>query len=464
MNNKLEKFKNDIKNKKVAVLGIGISNTPLIKYLANLGVDITAFDKADESKLGPVLKNFEGLDVKFSLGEGYLERLKGFDVIFKTPVIRYDIPELVEARENGAYVTSEMEVFLELCPATVFGVTGSDGKTTTTTLIYEILKRHGYNCWLGGNIGTPLLDKIDQIRETDMVVVELSSFQLHTMKISPNISVITNVSPNHLDVHKSMEEYIDAKKNIYKFQKKTDKLVLNYDNDITRQMAGEACGNVTYFSRVNNIEQGMVLENGTLVYRKNGEKLKIINADEILLMGDYNVENCLAASAAVIDYVDVQDIYDVLVSFRGVKHRMEFVRELNGVKFYNNAIGTSPARTIAVLNAFKQKIILIAGGYDKHIPYDEMGRPIVDKVKHLVLMGATAPKIAKALKDEVDRTGEGKDIPVSMCSSLEEAVQVAYKTAEKGDIVVLSPASASFDMFKNFEEKGDKYKEIVNSL
>ena len=464
MNTKLDEYKIWIKTKKVAVLGIGISNTPLIKYLATLGVDITAFDRAEEEQLKETLNSLAGLNVKYNLGKDYLSELKGFDVIFKTPKIRFDIPELVKERERGAVVTSEMEVFVELCPAEIFGVTGSDGKTTTTTLIYNILKEEGYKCWLGGNIGTPLLDRIDEIKETDKVVLELSSFQLHTMKKSPNIAVVTNMAPNHLDVHKSMEEYVDAKKNIFRFQGSNDKVVLNYDNSITKSFAKETRSEVVYSSKAGQIDNGAVLENGKLLYKSNGKSLEIVSADEIVIPGEHNVENYLTAIAAVIEHVKPETIRQVATTFKGVEHRIELARELKGISFYNDSIGTSPSRTMAGLKSFKQKVILIAGGYDKNIPYDDMGEIIAERVKCLVLTGATGPKIRDALLKEVERSGKGRDIPILMCNSLEEAVQTAYENAVTGDVVLFSPASASFDMFKNFEERGNKFKEIVNNL
>lgn len=464
MNKKLESFKEEIKNKRVAVLGIGISNTPLIEYLAEMGVDITAFDRAEEENLKDRLKKFEGTNVKFSLGKDYLKNLKGFDLIFKTPVIRPDIPELLREKERGAVITSEMEVFFELCPAEIFAVTGSDGKTTTTTLIYNMLKKQGYNCWLGGNIGTPLLSKIDEIQPSDKVVVELSSFQLQTMKQSPNVAVITNLSPNHLDIHKSMEEYVEAKKNIFKYQDSEDKLVINYDNNITRDFTREAKAKVIYFSRIEELESGSFVRNGKLLYRNSGKEYEVVDSDEILLPGVHNIENYLAAISAVMGYVSIEAIRSVASTFKGVEHRIEPVRELNGVKFYNDSIASSPTRTIAGLNSFNQRVILIAGGKDKNNKYDLLGKVMVEKVKCLVLIGQTAPMIEKALKDETKRRGKGENIPVIKCRTLEEAVNVAYSNADKGDIVILSPASTSFDMFKNFEERGKKFKEIVNAL
>ncbi|NLP13760.1 MAG: UDP-N-acetylmuramoyl-L-alanine--D-glutamate ligase [Clostridium sp.] len=464
MNIELENFKKDIRNKRVAVLGIGISHIPLIKYLYNLGVDITAFDKSDETRLKTVLDEFAGMSIKYSLGDNYLDNLKGFDLVFKTPGMRYDIPQILATKEEGAKITSEMEVFFELCPARIFAVTGSDGKTTTTTLIYNMLKEQGFSCWLGGNIGMPLLNRIDEIKEEDMVVVELSSFQLHTMTKSPSVAVITNISPNHLDVHKSMDEYVQAKKNIFKYQSKKDKFVLNYDNDITREFSKEAEGEAVFFSRKNSLEYGAMLKGDRIVYNDGGGEAEIVGAQEIVIPGVHNVENYLAATAAVIEFVDKDVIRRVATTFKGVEHRIELVRELNGIRFYNDSIASSPTRTIAGLNSFNEKVILIAGGYDKNIPYDAMGKILTEKVKGLVLIGQTASKIEKCFCDEVERTGRGEDIPVYRCNSLEEAVYTAYDFATQGDVIILSPASASFDMFKNFEERGNRFKEIVNAI
>ncbi|MCX7709618.1 MAG: UDP-N-acetylmuramoyl-L-alanine--D-glutamate ligase [Clostridia bacterium] len=469
MNNKISEFKAGIRDKKVAVLGIGVSNIPLIRYLSAFGVDITAFDKTGKEQLEQVIKDFEGTSVKFSVGEGYLQNLKGFDVIFRTPGIRFDIPELVAEKERGAEITSEMEVFFDLCPAQIIAVTGSDGKTTTTTLIYNILKEEGYNCWLGGNIGTPLLSRIEEIKESDKVVLELSSFQLHTMKKSPEVAVITNLSPNHLDVHKSMEEYVDAKKNIFRFQDDRKgfgkiKTVLNYDNDITRSFAQEVKNESVFFSRVNEIKEGAAFKGGQLLYIKDGKETEIVKAEDIVIPGVHNIENYLAAAAATIDYVKPETIRKVATTFKGVEHRIELVRELNGVKFYNSSIDSSPSRTIAALNTFKQKVILIAGGKDKGIPYDEIGDPILEKVKCLVLIGATAPKIEEALKAAMNRAENAEEIPTFKVNTYEEAVETAYAQSKAGDVVILSPASTSFDMFKNFEERGRVFKNIVNSL
>ena len=464
MNIKLEQFKKDIKSKKVAVLGIGVSNIPLIKYLINLGVSVTAFDKNSLENLTDALSQLNGLPVQYSLGNDYLSRLNGFDIVFRTPGMRPDLPELVDAVAKGAELTSEMEVFMSLCPAQVFAVTGSDGKTTTTTLVYKILTEEGYNCWLGGNIGTPLLSKIDEVKETDKVILELSSFQLMTIKDCPSIAIITNISPNHLDVHKSLNEYIDAKKNIFINQTVNDKLVLNYDNDITRNFQKEAKGHCVYFSRITNLATGVIFKDGKIIVRSDDKEIEIVEADSIKIPGVHNIENYMAATAATIDFVKPETIRKIATTFNGVEHRIELVRELNGIKFYNSSIDSSPSRTIAALSTFKNKVILIAGGKDKGIPYDSIGQIIAEKVKCLLLIGATASRIEEAFSNYVHQTDIECEVKIIHCDTYEEVVNQAYAEASPGDCVILSPASTSFDMFKNFEHRGNVFKELVNKL
>ena len=464
-NKKLEEFKEYIKGKYVAIMGMGVSNTPLIRYLMDLDANITVFDKKTEDELGKsLMEEYVLQGVQFSLGENYLDNLHGYDVIFRSPGIRPDIPPIQKEVERGAILTSEIEKLIELCPSKVIGVTGSDGKTTTTTLIYMMLKEEGYNCYLGGNIGTPLFAKIDDMTPEDIIVLELSSFQLMTLTQSPNIAVVTNVSPNHLDIHKSYEEYIEAKKNIFRFQNENDIVVLNYDNDITKDFAFESKGEVRFFSRKQELEKGVFVENNCIkILDENGKK-DVINIDDILLLGMHNVENACTAIAAVKDLVSTEKIVKVLTTFKGVEHREEFVRELNGVKWYNDSIGSSPTRTIAGLASFKTKVVLIAGGYDKHLDYTDMGKYILAHVRVLILMGQTKDKIKNATLQEIEKRDNDIDLPIFECSTLEEAVKVAYESSKDGDIVFFSPASASFDMFKNFVERGKKFKEIVNNL
>ena len=464
INEKLEEFKQKIKGKEIAVMGMGISNTPLIRYLMDLDVNITVFDKKNEDELDKSLvEEYELQGVRFSLGDNYLDNLHGFDLIFRTPGMRPDIPALQKEIDRGAVLTSEIEMLIELCPSKVIGVTGSDGKTTTTTLIYKMLCEAGYHCYLGGNIGTPLFAEIDKMLPEDIIVLELSSFQLMTLRKSPGISIVTNVSPNHLDIHKSYEEYIAAKKNIFAYQSSSDIVVLNYDNDITREFAEQAKGEVRFFSIRSNLDSGVILENDEIKIANAGEKTPVIRTDEILLLGMHNVENACTAIAAVKDMVSIENIRNVLKTFKGVPHRNEFVREVQGVKWYNDSIGSSPTRTIAGLASFKDEVILIAGGYDKHLDYTNMGKYIVDHVKVLVLLGQTKEKIKEATMQEL-KSRELRSLPIYECNTLEEAVLKAYQSASSGDTVFFSPASASFDMFKNFEERGNKFKEIVNNL
>lgn len=455
--NKLDEFKYNVAGKNITVIGIGISNLPLIKYLVSLGANVTACDRRSAEDLGENYTELEKLGVKFNLGDGYLNNLLG-DMIFKTPGMRYDVPELLKAKENGSIVTSEMEVFFEVCPSHIIAVTGSDGKTTTTTLIHKMMTDAGYKTWLGGNIGNPLLTDTEKMKENDWVILELSSFQLHTMRKSPEIAVITNISPNHLDMHKDYKEYIDAKKNIMLYQNEGDTLIVNADNQVTADIGKSASGAVKYFSRNDMAD---VYLDGNIIKRGIVE---ILNIKDIKIPGMHNVENYMAAIAAVSGLVSKDVIVNVAKTFGGVEHRIELVRTLDGVKYYNSSIDSSPNRTINTLRVFPNKVIMIAGGKDKGIPYDEIGPALAEHVKVLILIGATSDKIQEALDAEINKTGNGKDIEVIRATSYENAVNTARSKAHDGDVVLLSPASTSFDMFRNFEERGNLFKKIVNEL
>ena len=455
--NKLDEFKYNVAGKNITVIGIGISNLPLIKYLVSLGANVMACDRRSAEDLGENYTELEKLGVKFNLGDGYLNNLSG-DMIFKTPGMRYDVPELLKAKENGSIVTSEMEVFFEVCPSHIIAVTGSDGKTTTTTLIHKMMTDAGYKTWLGGNIGNPLLTDTEKMKENDWVILELSSFQLHTMRKSPEIAVITNISPNHLDMHKDYKEYIDAKKNIMLYQNEGDTLIVNADNQVTADIGKSANGAVKYFSRNDMAD---VYLDGNIIKRGIVE---ILNIKDIKIPGMHNVENYMAAIAAVSGLVSKDVIVNVAKTFGGVEHRIELVRTLDGVKYYNSSIDSSPNRTITTLRVFPNKVIMIAGGKDKGIPYDEIGPALAEHVKVLILIGATSDKIQEALDAEINKTGNGKDIEVIRATSYEDAVNTARSKAHDGDVVLLSPASTSFDMFRNFEERGNLFKKIVNEL
>ena len=449
-----ETYFTSLRGKKIAVLGLGVSNRPLVRLLLEFGCTVLGCDRTPREKLDAEILELEAMGCELSVGENYLDGVQA-DVLFRTPGMHPGNPAIVALAERGAKVTSEMEVFFEVCPCNLIAVTGSDGKTTTTTLISEMLKAEGKTVWLGGNIGTPLLPLVRQMRETDFAVVELSSFQLMDMTRSPHVAVVTNLAPNHLDVHKDMAEYVDAKKNIFRFQSGADRLILNADNGITAEFMGN--GTTEFFSRQGKTVH-VRLENG-VIYRGNEA---VLAAADILIPGVHNVENYMAAIAAVEGLVSDGTIRHVAKNFGGVEHRIELVRIKDGVRFYNDSIASSPSRTIAGLRSFDQKVILIAGGYDKQIPYDVLGPEICAHVKKLILGGVTGPKIRAAVESCPEYDPE--KLEIVDCKTFEPAVWKAAEVAKEGDIVLMSPASAAFDQFKNFMVRGEFYKKLVREL
>ncbi|WP_294376174.1 UDP-N-acetylmuramoyl-L-alanine--D-glutamate ligase [uncultured Clostridium sp.] len=458
MKKDFNEFKQYIYGKKVAVVGIGVSNIPLINFLLKLGANVTGFDKKTKEQLGDVAVDFKRKGVKLELGEGYLDKLTGYEVVFKSPSMRIDSDALVRVKNEGAYVTSEMEEFVRYTKGKIYAVTGSDGKTTTTTIISKLLKEQGYKTWVGGNIGTPLFAEIENIKDEDKVVLELSSFQLMTMTQPIDVAVCTNLAPNHLDMHKDMQEYIDSKKNIFLYQNSDDILVVNRENEITYNFEKEAKGIIREFSSKRKIENGAYYEDGVLYL----EGKEVCKKEDIVIKGMHNVENYLAAFIATKDEVSIETMKKVAMTFTGVEHRCEFIREIDGVKYYNDSIASSPTRTLAGLRAFDKKVILIAGGYDKHIPFEPLAYEGYPYIKELVLVGATSDKIADVFKKLEDEKGVKVDI--KRASTLEEAVSICKSMAEAGDVVTLSPACAAFDMFANFMVRGNTFKKIVNSL
>ena len=456
-----KQFFKQIKGKKIAMCGIGVSNTPLILNFLSKGAKVYACDRRSREMLGEIADQLENAGAELRLGDGYLDNLE-VDIIFRSPCMNFYLPELESARKKGIAVTSEMEVFFDLCPATVFAVTGSDGKTTTTTLISKMLEAEGKRVFVGGNIGKPLLPEIENITSDDYVVVELSSFQLISMRKSPDVAVVTNVAPNHLDVHKDMDEYVEAKKNVILHQNAFSRTVLNKDNDITDGFKPFVRGQSLSFSMESKVNNGAWCSKDGVIYMSyRGIDAPIMHRDEIAILGDHNVENYLAAISAVWGYVSVDSIKKVAHEFMGVEHRIELVREVNGVKYYNDSIASSPSRTIAGLKAFKQKVWLIAGGYDKHIPYEPMVPYVLEKAEKLLLCGATAQAIEDAVRNDKNYNGNPEIIRVK---DIAEAVDYASKNAKSGDIVTLSPASASFDCFPNFVARGNYFKDLVNKL
>ena len=451
----LKSYFTALQGKHIVVLGLGVSNRPLVRLLLQYGCTVTGCDKTPREKLDAELLELEQLGCHLQTGEEYLDNLTA-DIVFRTPGMHPANPALEKLRQEGAEVTSEMEVFFELCPCTILAVTGSDGKTTTTTLISEMLKAAGKTVWLGGNIGTPLLSELDKIQVTDFAVVELSSFQLMDMRRSPHIAVVTNLAPNHLDVHKDMDEYVEAKKNLFRFQLADDLLVLNRDNAITAGFRGN--GTTRFFSRQENTGTGVYLD-GDMICR---DGVPVLDTREITIPGVHNIENYMAAILAVEGLVDDEIIRKVAVEFGGVEHRIELVRVKDGVKFYNDSIASSPTRTIAGLNSFSKKVLLIAGGYDKHIPYDVLGPVICKKVKKLYVNGATAEQIRKAVEQSPGYTTGNPEI--IDCGDFTTAVHRAAQDAQCGDIVLMSPASAAFDQFKNFMVRGEYFKKLIKEL
>ncbi len=588
INEKLNEFNDYIRFRKVAIIGLGVSNLPLMKYLYEKKANVTIFDERDIDSISKdIMDKITTYGFSFHFGEEALKNLKGFNVIFRSPSCLPTRKELINEANNGAIITTEVELLMKMCPCKIVGVTGSDGKTTTTSLINAILKKAGYNTFLGGNIGTPLFTKLPDMRPEvgvtgsdgkttttslinailkkagyntflggnigtplftklpdmrpeDILVLELSSFQLMGMEISPDIAVITNITPNHLNIHKDYEEYIEAKKNIFpdiavitnitpnhlnihkdyeeyieakknifKYQDEKGVLVLNYDNEITRNCEKEANGKVIFFSSKNKLDNGYIvdedvikecedkirkhilnvedvilrgnhnyqniatasknkLDNGYIVdedvIKECEDKIRkhILNVEDVILRGNHNYQNIATAIAATSSLVDMDIAVDAIKEFKPVEHRIEFIRELDGVKWYNDSASSSPSRTLSGINAFKEDIILIAGGYDKNLDYTPLAKPIIKKVKSLILIGQTSGKIFDVVKLELEK--ENKELDIHMCETLEETVNLAKKVVKPGQVVLFSPASASFDMFKNFADRGNQFKELVKKI
>ncbi|MBR7042195.1 MAG: UDP-N-acetylmuramoyl-L-alanine--D-glutamate ligase [Bacilli bacterium] len=443
MNNKLNEFNNKLKKSKIAIIGVGVSNLPLLDYLYELNCNVEVFS---DSKIEFNLSKYN-----YKIHEDGLKDLVGFDIIFRSPGCLPTRSEIAKEKERGALVTTEVEQVIKLTPAKVIGITGSDGKTTTTTLINLVLSASGYKTFLGGNIGTPLFTQIKDMTKDDIVVLELSSFQLMEMTVSPDISVITNITPNHLDKHKNMDEYISSKCNIYKYSGSL--LVLNADNDITSKLTSDR--EIRYFSRNKKTNAFYTLDNK--IYK---DDKVIIDGKDIHIRGVHNYENICTCLSATYDLIDMDKAIKAIKEFSGVEHRLEFVREINNVKWYNDSVSSSPTRTIAGLNSYEENIVLIAGGYDKNLDYTPIARPILDKVSKLILFGATSDKIYNAvIKEKQD-----EDIKIYREKTLKDVVDKAYEVAIPGEIVLFSPASASFDMFKNFADRGIQFKDLVNKL
>lgn len=463
-NKKLKEFKEYIKFKNVAIVGLGVSNIPLIDFFYNQKSKVTILDEREEDKISEdIIKKIKNYSMKYFFGKKYLSNLKGFDVIVRSPSCLPTVKELKEEEKRGALVTTEIELFMKMCPCKIIGITGSDGKTTTTTLISEIIKNSNKKCYVGGNIGIPLFTKVNEIMPEDIAVLELSSFQLMEMEISPDIAVITNITPNHLNVHKNYEEYIEAKTNIFKYQNKDGVVILNYDNKITRECASIANGKVIFFSSKEKLNDGYIVDGDTIKKCDDGVRKHLLNTEDLIIRGNHNFENICSSLAAVKGIVDEERAINTIKHFKGVEHRIEFVREIDEIKWYNDSASTTPTRLISALNSFKkEQIILIAGGADKNLDYHPVAKPILNKVTTLILMGQTSEKIFNCVKEEEEKTN--KNIKIYLAKDLLQAINIAKEQAKTEQVVLFSPASTSFDMFKNMYDRGDQFKKIVNNL
>lgn len=463
-----------LKGKKVAFVGMGVANTPCVKWLASYGIDVYACDKRDRAYIGKdVCNELEELGVTFSIGDNYLDILTKMDIIFRSNgILPFQNSWIGECIKRGQIVTSEMEIFFSFCPAKIIAVTGSNGKTTTTTIISKMLEAEGNKVFLGGNIGKALMPELDKITKNDYAVVELSSFQLLTMGNminKPDVAVVTNIESTHLDHHISLDEYVDAKRNILIYQSSNARTVLNADcdysisNSVYHDMRYDVRGHLYEFSLEHPVENGTYLvDNGDIVYSENGVKTVVMNKNDIIIPGIHNVANYCTAVSAVWGMVKPETMKRVAEIFGGVEHRIEFVREYKGVKYYNDSIATSPSRVISGLNAFNQKIIMICGGSDKGNDMSEMVPYILKKVKLLILNGATADKIYDAVTASDDYESSGLEIIKT--DIMENALSIAKSKAVSGDIVSLCPACPAFDQFKTFEYRGRKFKELVNGF
>lgn len=458
------KIIDNLRGRRIAVLGIGVSNLAVIPFLVSTGARVVACDAKPAAELHAVLKNLEGLPVEFHLGPSYLDDLESFDMMVVTPGMRRDLPQLVRARDRGVEETSELRLFFQLCPSRIIGITGSDGKTTTTTITGLVFKAAGKDVFVGGNIGIPLLGCVFDMKPDSIAVLELSSFQLQQLGMSPNIGVVLNVHPNHLDYHPTMEEYIEAKAGIFLHQQPGDFAVLNADNRISREMAPRCPAGVVFFSRLSEVESGAFLRGDQIWLRLNGREEFICSREDIQIPGDHNVENILAATAiAGLEGISSSVLRNVIREFKGVEHRIELVGEVNGIRFYDDSISTTPSRAIAGLRSFKQPVVLIAGGYDKNLPFDEFAEVAIERARAIVLLGATASKIEEAIRAAGVRRGH-MPMMIHAEGGLEDAVKKAFDAARSGDVILLSPACASFDMFRNYKERGLRFKEIVKDI
>jgi UDP-N-acetylmuramoylalanine--D-glutamate ligase len=451
------------KGKRVTIIGLGREGIALAKYLTRRGAKVTVTDIKDQTQLRSALDELAGLPIRYLLG-GHPREALDTSVIFVSPGVPKEIPMLREAQEQGIELSSETKLFFSLCPAPIIGITGSSGKTTTTALVGEIMKAQGSRTFVGGNIGSPLINLVEQLKQDDSVVMELSSFQLARLDQSPHIAALLNLSPNHLDRHESMDDYVAAKTNIIRFQGPDDHAILNADQPLTRELARLCRGQVSLFSHEKHVGAGAFLDKESVVIRWESETRTVCDVSEIRLLGPHNVDNVLAACAiSAAAGAKTEAMGAAVTSFDGVEHRLEFVAQIGGARYYDDSIATSPQRAIAALNSFADPIILLAGGRDKHLPLEELAQLILAKVKALVLFGEAAPLLEQAVL-HAHRAERGERLPICRSAGMREAVLAAAQLAKEGDVVLLSPACTSFDMYKDFAERGVHFQSLVREL
>ncbi len=454
----------DLTGRRVVVLGLARQGVSMARFLARTGARVTVSDLKTKSELADRIAELADLPIRYVLGEHPLSLLRGTDLICVSGGVPLDIPLLVEARRKGIPLVSDAQLFLERCPARVVGITGSAGKTTTTALVGEMCRKAGLPTWVGGNIGNPLLDDLERISPQDVVVMELSSFQLELTSVSPPVAAVLNITPNHLDRHGTMEAYIAAKRRIVAFQKPEDWAVLGFDDANARALALATPARVVFFSRGVQLDQGAYKTNGQLALRLGGREEVICEREEVRLRGDHNLLNVLAACAlSAIVGVPVEAMREVIRTFPGVEHRLEFVREWRGVQWYDDSIATAPERVVAALRSFHEPIVLLAGGRDKKLPWEEFAQETVCRVRVLVTFGEAGEMIAGKV-EAARRSTSGVLESVVQVQTLEEAVEAAARLARPGDVVLLSPGGTSFDAFRDFAHRGERFKELVRAL
>lgn len=463
---------NDLEGKNVAILGFSLEGFSTAKYLAGKGIKFSVIERKRLEDLDGDAREFiKNGSYEYLSGEDHLNKLLYFNTVFRSPGMPLWNTKVKEAVDSGVVLSSQTKLFFELCLCPIIGVTGTKGKGTTATLIYEMLKACGKDVYLGGNIGRPPLDFLDGLTKDSLVVLELSSFQLEDLNKSPHVAVVLMVTQEHLDskapdspnYHRSVKDYAEAKRNIVRFQGEGDFAVINYDFEQSRDFAKSTKAKVHFFSVLGEVESGAFLNGDDLVIRMDGHDKALCKRSEVFLRGEHNIQNILAAAAAsLVSGAKLNEITEVIKSFRGLEHRLEFVREIDRVKYYNDSFSTTPETAIAAIKSFKEPEIVILGGSEKGSDYSELGRQIAGSrnLKAVILIGKTAGKIKEAIAQNNPRL---ELLLVEGLNSMDEIVKKAKEISSPQDVVVLSPACASFDMFRNYKDRGDQFKrEVIN--